>query len=105
MELRRSIQDRQLTIDPAKIEQFVLRVAAEARKASAKGQESALLCDASLRRPLRHVLSRSLNDLSVIAYQEIPTDMLMEPLAFIRPDDLGQPMAPAAGAPKLDKAA
>jgi flagellar biosynthesis protein FlhA len=104
MEFRRSIQNGQLTIDPSKLEQFVLRVATEARKASAKGQESALLCDASLRRPLRHVLSRSLNDLSVIAYQEIPTDMLMEPSAFIRPDDLGQANATNAAA-KVDKAA
>ncbi len=100
MEFRRSIQNGQLTIDPAKLEQFVLKVATEARKASAKGQESALLCDASLRRHLRHILARSLNDLSVIAYQEIPTDMLMEPSAFIRHDD-----APTMTVPKLDKAA
>jgi flagellar biosynthesis protein FlhA len=105
LELRKSIQDKQLMLDPARLEQFVLKLAAEARKATARGQESALLCDTSLRRPLRHVLSRSLNDLSVIAYQEIPTDMLLEPQAFIRPEDLGQTNPAAAAGAKVGTAA
>jgi flagellar biosynthesis protein FlhA len=29
-----------------------------------------------------------LHDLSVVSYQEIPTDLLMEPVAVIRPEDL-----------------
>ncbi|MBA4065299.1 MAG: flagellar biosynthesis protein FlhA [Isosphaera sp.] len=97
VELRRAAQGHQLLIDPGRLEQLTLRLAAEVRRANARGQEVALLCDASLRRALRHSLARALHDLAVIAYQEIPTDTLMEPVAVIRPEDVtggGQPVGP-----------
>jgi flagellar biosynthesis protein FlhA len=97
LELRRGVQDRLLSMEPAKMEQLVMRLAGEMRKAMTRRQEVALLCDASLRRPLRQSLVRSLGDLPVVAYQEIPTDMLMEPFSFIRPEDLNAPVPPAAG--------
>ena len=57
----------------------------------------ALLCDSSLRRAVRGAVARSLSDLSLISYQEIPTDLLMEPVAIIRPEDLvGGPSTVAA---------
>ena len=88
LELRRSVQGQQLVIDPSRLEQLTLRLSAELRKANARGYEVALLCDASLRRAVRHSLSRALHDLVVVSYQEIPTDLLMEPVAVIRPEDL-----------------
>lgn len=88
VELRRAVQGQQLVLDPARLEQLTLRLAAEVRKATARGHEVALLCDASLRRAVRHALARALHDLVVISYQEIPTDLLMEPVAVIRPEDL-----------------
>ncbi len=33
-------------------------------------------------------MARSLTDLSVIAYQEIPTDIGLHPVALVRPEDL-----------------
>ena len=36
---------------------------------------------------MRNVLVRSLAELSVIAYQEIPTDIGLQPVALIRPED------------------
>jgi flagellar biosynthesis protein FlhA len=88
VELRRSVQGHQLILDPARLEQLTLRLADELRKASARGYEVALLCDASLRRALRHSLARALTELVVVSYQEIPTDLLMEPVAVIRPEEL-----------------
>ncbi len=88
IEFRRSVQGNQLVLDPGRLEQLTLRMMNEIRKAGARGYEVALLCDSSLRRAVRHALSRALGDLSVIAFQEIPTDMLMEPVAVIRPEDL-----------------
>ncbi|MFM8272455.1 MAG: FHIPEP family type III secretion protein, partial [Gemmata sp.] len=88
VELRRSVQGQQMVIDPSRLEQLTLRLMDELRKASARGYEIALLCDASLRRAVRHSLSRALADLVVISYQEIPTDLLMEPVAVIRPEEL-----------------
>ncbi|MBY0459423.1 MAG: flagellar biosynthesis protein FlhA, partial [Gemmataceae bacterium] len=95
LELRRSAQGLQLMIDPARLEQLTLRVAGELRRAAARGYEVALLCDGSLRRAVRHSLARALHDLSVISYQEIPTDLLMEPVAVIRPDELTGEGSPA----------
>jgi flagellar biosynthesis protein FlhA len=91
IELRRSVQEKVLNIDPMRLEQLILRLNNELRKANARGQEVALLCDGSLRRPLRQVLVRSLPALSVVSYQEIPTDMLMEPVAMLKPEELVPP--------------
>jgi flagellar biosynthesis protein FlhA len=88
VEFRRLVQGQQLALDPARLEQLTVRLAAETRKANARGHEVTLLCDASLRRSIRHAVARSLHDLTVVSYQEIPTDLLMEPVAVIRPDDL-----------------
>jgi flagellar biosynthesis protein FlhA len=98
VELRRTAQGAQLALDPARLEQLTLKLAALVRQANRAGQDVALLCDSSLRRAVRHALGRALPDLSVIAYQEIPTDLLMEPVAVVRADDLvgGSPPAVAA---------
>ena len=52
------------------------------------GKETALLTDTTLRRPLRQTLARSLPELAVIAYQEVPTDFILQPVALIKLDDL-----------------
>jgi flagellar biosynthesis protein FlhA len=89
MELRRTPHDKTLAIDPGRLEKMILFLLNEWRKASARGQEIALLTDTSLRRPLRHALLRGMPDLAVIAYQEVPGDLLLEPVAMLRPEDLG----------------
>ncbi len=95
-ELRRSLTDRALNLDGGRLEKLVLRLLNEWRKASARNQDVALLTDASLRRPLRHALARSLPDLAVIAYQEVPADLLLEPAAMIRVEDLNSTTQGAA---------
>jgi len=89
LELRRAIHEKALVLDPARLEKLVVRLANEWRKATAKGQEVGLLADASLRRPLRLAVARSLPDLAVVAYQEVPGDLLLEPAALVKPEDLG----------------
>jgi flagellar biosynthesis protein FlhA len=89
MELRRALHEKNLALDPSRFEKFVTRLGAEWRKASARGVDVALLCDTVLRRPLRQALVRSLPDLAVIAYQEVPGDLILEPAALLKPEDLG----------------
>ncbi|HTU22139.1 MAG TPA: flagellar biosynthesis protein FlhA [Gemmataceae bacterium] len=88
MEWRRMPHDKTLAIDPGRLEKMIAFLLNEWRKASARGQEIALLTDTSLRRPLRHALLRGLPDLAIIAYQEVPGDLLLEPAAMLRPEDL-----------------
>ncbi len=89
LELRRTLQEKTLAIDPSRLEKMILFLLNEWRKATARGQDIALLTDASLRRPLRHALARGMPDLAVIAFQEVPGDLLLEPAAMLRPEDLG----------------
>jgi flagellar biosynthesis protein FlhA len=91
VEMRRSVQGHQLLFDLGKLEQLTMRLKAEQERAAARGFEVALLGDSSIRRAVRNALARALNDLAVISYQEIPTDMLMEPVAVIRPEELTAP--------------
>ncbi len=93
VELRRSVQNGQLVFDFARLEALTMRLKGEQDKAAQRGIEVALLCDSSIRRVIRNALARTLNDLAVISYQEIPTDMLMEPVAMIRLEDLTAPSA------------
>jgi flagellar biosynthesis protein FlhA len=88
MDFRRSLHDKNLALDPPRLEKLVNKLANEWRKASARGVDVALLCDGSLRRAVRASLARSLPDLTVIAYQEVPADMLLEPAALVKPEDL-----------------
>jgi flagellar biosynthesis protein FlhA len=94
VEFRRSTQNHQLVLDPARLGQLIERLAAEQRKAASRGFEVCLLCDGSLRRAVRHAVARSLGELAVVAYQEIPADLLMEPVAVVKPEEL--PGGPSA---------
>ena len=87
-ELRRSLHEKNLVLEPLRLEKLIVALANAWRKAHVTGKEVALLTDGMLRRPLRAALVRSLADLSIISYQEIPTDVGLLPNALIRPEDL-----------------
>jgi flagellar biosynthesis protein FlhA len=88
MEFRRALHDRQLALESSRLEKLIVRLSNEWRRASFAGKETALLTDTTLRRPLRQTLARSLPELAVIAYQEVPTDFILQPVALIKLDDL-----------------
>ena len=87
-ELRRCVHEKNLVLDPTRLEKLIVALANAWRKSHLAGQTVALLADGTLRRALHFALIRSLPDLSVIAYQEIPTDMGLLPVAIIRPDEI-----------------
>jgi flagellar biosynthesis protein FlhA len=101
LELRRTLQDKMLAIDPGRLEKMIVFLLNEWRKATARGQDIALLTDAGLRRPLRHAIMRSMPDLAIIAFQEVPGDLLLEPVAMLKPEDLGG-VAPEVRGPKSE---
>ena len=93
--LRGKVHEKSLTLDPAELERFVTALSEHWRKANTAGHEVALLCDAPLRRPIRRAVERALNELSVIAYNEVPTDTQIHAVGMIRHEDVLRP-APAA---------
>ncbi len=88
MDLRRALHERNLVLEPLRLEKLIVCLANNWRKSHVAGKEVALLTDTVLRRPLRGALVRSLADLSVVAYQEVPNDLGLQPVALVRPEDL-----------------
>lgn len=90
LELRRSLQekDKRLAISPDALEALIVRLATAVRDSSQQQVEVALLVDSQIRRPIRHLLSRGLPDLSVIAFTEVPNDVLLEAAAIIKRDEI-----------------
>ena len=90
LELRRSLQekDKRLAIAPDALEALIVRLATACRDASQQQVEVALLVDSQIRRPIRHLLSRGLPDLSVIAFTEVPNDVLLEAAAIIKREEI-----------------
>ena len=43
-----------------------------------------MLVDGSLRRPVRRSVERAVQELAVVSYAEIPTDLIIEPVAMLR---------------------
>jgi flagellar biosynthesis protein FlhA len=86
-----------IAMDFNRSQQLMQRLMMELKKANARGYEVPLLCDGSIRRGVRHAMARAITDLSVVAYQEIPTDLLMEPVTVIRPAELAA--EPTGGSP------
>ena len=88
LHLRQSLHEGKLVLNPQQMEKFIVRVATLCRVASQEKQGVALLVDTTLRRPLRDLLGRPLPDLSLLAYTEIPGDMLLEADATIRREEV-----------------
>jgi flagellar biosynthesis protein FlhA len=85
---RESIRDNNLSLQPVQLERFIAALDKEWQKSAMQGEPLALLTDRSLRRLVRRAIERSLPDLSVIAYVEIPNDLMIEPVAMVRPEDV-----------------
>ena len=86
--LRQSLHEGQLVIGPdalGRLIQSVNRLWGECRR---RQQRAALLVDASLRRPLKMVLARSVPDLRLLAYQEVPHEMIINSLHAIALNDV-----------------
>jgi flagellar biosynthesis protein FlhA len=62
--------------------------------ASMKNESAAALVDSSVRRAMRQTIYRSLPQLSILAYNEIPSDMAIETVSIIQDQDVfaGAPM-------------
>jgi len=96
MEFRRVLQDKRLAVSPDALEALIVRLAAVLRDAGQKGQEVALLVDSSLRRPIRQLLQRGLADLAVIAFTEVPNELLLEAVAILKRDEVYGPRSGVA---------
>jgi flagellar biosynthesis protein FlhA len=94
LELRRSQQDKKMAIQPDAFESLIVRLATALREAGLKGVEVALLVDSHLRRPLKNLLLRGIPDLTVIAFTEVPNEVLLEAEVIIKREEVYKSKVP-----------
>ncbi len=87
-QLRQNTNDDMIVMQPDELASLVDKVKSIWELASVQNGTAALLVDSSLRLPLRQTVHRSLPQVSLISYSEIPHDLLIEPASVIRHDDV-----------------
>lgn len=95
---RESVNANGVALAPGELERLVAQLNQECQKASMHNLEPAVLSDAGLRRPLRKTLVRSMPEIAVVAYPEVPPELKIEPLAVVRWEDVVQEELQTVGA-------
>ena len=83
------------------LERLLSSIQTQLNKSQLSNAPFALLTDDLLRRPIRRCLERSLPDVAVIAFGEIPSDMMIEQVAVLESthvfrDSNAEPVSPFA---------
>ncbi len=82
--LRQHATPESIVMRPDELERLVQLFQAKWETSRLKNEPAAVLVDSSIRYALHRSIFRSLPDLSVIAYSEIPSDLLIESVGIIR---------------------
>ena len=86
--LRQNVNGEMIAMQPDQLGKLVDKCKQSWELSSMKNQPAAVLVDSSIRRSLRQTVHRSLPQVSIVAYHEIPADLLIEPVTVIRHDDI-----------------
>lgn len=92
MTFKEVLKDRTNKMDPERLQKLLdkamIKVGTEWRKAVLQGRELALISESSMRKTFRMLFAKSVPDLNVISFQEIPSDVLMNADVVIKTQDL-----------------
>lgn len=86
--LRECLSGELIALSPEQMENLVEKLKSSWELGSMKNQTPALLLDGSIRAATRQTIRRSLPQLSVISYTEVPTDLQIEPIAVVGSEDV-----------------
>lgn len=86
--LRQSLHQGQLALGVRPLEQLIQEVGAAWTDANRHDAPLAFLVDQKLRRAMKQVLGRVAPDLGVIAYQEVPQDLLINAVRILEADEI-----------------
>ncbi len=89
--MRQAMHQDQLALGAVPLTRLIEAVGRAWKDSERRQQPLALLVDQSLRRPLKRLLARSAPELGVIAYQEIPTDVVIDSVVMLQHDDILEP--------------
>ncbi len=77
-----------IVLRPDQLERLIMELQAKWEASRLKNQISTVLVDSSVRFPLHRTIFRSLPEISVVAYSEVPSDMRIESVGMIRYEDV-----------------
>lgn len=86
--LRQSMTDGRIILPAPDLERLVEKLKTAWEPAVMNDSEIALLSDGPIRRPLKGLLERAIPELACISYAEIPNEMMIEPVAIIKAEDV-----------------
>lgn len=91
-------QQNTIALAPQELERLVQILQARWEASRIKDEPTALLVDSSVRYGLRQTIFRSLPELAVIAYSEIPSDRLINSMSMIRYNEIFEAGEPGSQA-------
>jgi flagellar biosynthesis protein FlhA len=93
-QLRQLSQNGSIALQPQNLERLVQNLQTKWETSRIKDEPAAVLVDSSIRHDLRQTIYRSLPGLSVIAYSEIPNDLLIESVNIVQHNEVFDGTAP-----------
>jgi flagellar biosynthesis protein FlhA len=90
-QMRESLNGDMIKFQPDELERLVEKYQQAWELASVKNEPAAALVDSTIRKPLQLTTQRMLPNMAFIAFNEIPKDLLIEPVSMIRFQDVFQP--------------
>ena len=85
---RENVNGESIVLRPDQLERLIMEMQAKWEASRLKNQVAAILVDSSIRYPLHRTVFRSLPEVSVVAYSEIPSDLRIESVGLIRFEDV-----------------
>lgn len=86
--MRENLNGEMIAFQPNQLARLIDKYQQAWNVAAAKNEPAAALVDSTIRRAIRLTTQRSLPAVSFVAFNEIPMDMLIEPVAIIRHQDV-----------------
>ena len=86
--LRQSIQKDQLALEVGSATRMIEAIHKAWKESERNQLPLALLVDQKIRRPLKRLIARSTPDIGVIAYQEVPDDLVIDSVVMLEFDEI-----------------
>lgn len=86
--LRQSIQKDQVALEVSSATRMIEAIHKAWKDSERRQMPLALLVDQKIRRPLRRLIARTTPDIGVIAYQEVPDDLVIDSVVMLEFDDI-----------------
>ena len=100
--LRQESNGDMIAMQPEQLANLVDKIKSTWERASMKNEPTAVLVDSSLRLAMRQTVHRSLPQVAIVSYSEIPGELMIEPVTIIREEEIfSEDRQPGSGVSSL----